>query len=179
VADGSDNELAARAAAGCRASFASLIERQYERILRLAWRWSGSRTGAEDVTQDAVVKIASSIRHFRGECAVSTWIYRIVLTTAADHARAAQRVQPLAPSNLVMLIEARTEDTPESQVIDLELWQAVRTLPQQQRDAVLLVYAEDLSHAEAAEIMRCSEKTVSWHLHQARKRLKAHLEAVG
>jgi Sigma-70, region 4 len=42
---------------------------------------------------------------------------------------------------------------------------------------VLLVYAEEQSHAEAAVIMGCSEKTVSWHLHEARKRLKIKLEA--
>jgi RNA polymerase sigma-70 factor (ECF subfamily) len=58
-----------------------------------------------------------------------------------------------------------------------ELWDEVRRLPDQQRDAVLLVYGEDLSHAEAAAILECSEKTVSWHLHEARKRLKAKLGA--
>ena len=50
-----------------------------------------------------------------------------------------------------------------------ELWDEVRRLPPQQRDAVILVYAEDLTHAEAAAIMGCTEKTVSWHLHEARK----------
>ena len=59
-----------------------------------------------------------------------------------------------------------------------ELWQAVRALPPQQRDAVLLVYAQDMSHAEAGDIMGCSEKTVSWHLHEAKKRLRTKLEAV-
>ena len=52
----------------------------------------------------------------------------------------------------------------------------VRALPDQQRDAVLLVYAQDFSHGEAAALMGCSEKTVSWHLHEARKRLKNQLE---
>ena len=60
-----------------------------------------------------------------------------------------------------------------------ELWDEVRRLPDQQRDAVLLVYGEDLSHAEAAEIMKCTEKTVSWHLHEARRRLKIKLTAAG
>jgi RNA polymerase sigma-70 factor (ECF subfamily) len=59
-----------------------------------------------------------------------------------------------------------------------ELWRAVRSLPDQQRDAVLLVYAQDLSHGEAAALMGCSEKTVSWRLHEARKRLRILLEAV-
>ena len=52
-------------------------------------------------------------------------------------------------------------------------------LPNQQRDAVLLVYGEDMTHAEAANVMGCSEKTVSWHIHEAKKRLRILLEAVG
>ena len=58
-----------------------------------------------------------------------------------------------------------------------QLWDQVRALPPQQRDSVLLVYAQDLSHGEAADILGCSEKTISWHLHEARKKLKATLEA--
>jgi RNA polymerase sigma-70 factor (ECF subfamily) len=53
------------------------------------------------------------------------------------------------------------------------LWCAVRRLPPKQRDAVTLVYGEGLPHAEAAEAMACTEATVSWHVHEARKRLKA------
>ena len=45
-------------------------------------------------------------------------------------------------------------------------------LPDKQRDAVLLVYGEGLSHAAAAEAMACAEATVSWHIHEAKKRLK-------
>ena len=48
-----------------------------------------------------------------------------------------------------------------------------RALPPQQRDAVLLVYGEDLSHREAGEALGCTEATLSWHLHAARKKLKA------
>ena len=51
----------------------------------------------------------------------------------------------------------------------------MRQLPNQQRDAVLLVYAEDKSHAEAGEIMGCKEATVSWHIHEAKKTLRGLL----
>ena len=58
-----------------------------------------------------------------------------------------------------------------------ELWTAVRALPDKQRDAVLLVYGEGLSHAAAGDVMACAEATVSWHIHEAKKRLKALLSA--
>lgn len=177
MATAGDEELAKAAARGDRAAFAALIERHYDRIHRLAWRWTGSRTAAEDVAQEVCVKLAGAIRGFRGDSAFSTWVYRIAFTTAADHLRAGQRLRTLEPSQMMSLVEATASEDPESEVMGVELWRAVRALPGQQRDAVLLVYGEDMSHAEAAAIMGCTEKTVSWHLHEARKRLKADLEA--
>ncbi|TIO87361.1 MAG: sigma-70 family RNA polymerase sigma factor, partial [Mesorhizobium sp.] len=59
------------------------------------------------------------------------------------------------------------------------LWAAVRMLPDKQRDAVLLVYGEGLSHAAAAEVMAISEATVSWHIHEAKKRLKLLMRSAG
>jgi RNA polymerase sigma-70 factor (ECF subfamily) len=178
VSDGTDSELASQAAAGDRASFAALAERHYDRVYRLAWRWSGAATHAEDIAQDVMVKLATAIKTFRGEAEFSTWIYRIAYSTTIDFMRARQRIVHLAPSQMMTLAESTATETPEDNVIGQELWQAVRALPDQQRDAVLLVYGEDLSHQEAARVMGCTEKTVSWHLHEARKRLRIKLEAV-
>jgi RNA polymerase sigma-70 factor (ECF subfamily) len=179
VTDGTDNDLAKRAAAGERAAFAALVERHYDRIYRLAWRWSGARSHAEDIAQDVVVKLATAIKTFRGESEFSTWLYRVAYATAVDSIRSRQRIVSLSPSNMLALTESATDQTPEDNVLGQELWAAVRALPGQQRDAVLLVYGEDLTHQEAAAIMGCTEKTVSWHLHEARKRLRGQLEAVG
>ena len=55
----------------------------------------------------------------------------------------------------------------------------MRQLPDKQRDAVLLVYGEGLSHAAAAEAMAISETTVSWHIHEAKKRLKTLMRSAG
>ena len=179
LSDGSDQALAGRAAQGDAAAFAGLIERHYGRIHRIAWRLTGTSTDAEDVAQDVCVKLASAIRTFRGEAEVSTWIWRITYNAATDLLRARRRVQPLGPSEMMMLVDRAGCDLPERDVEGDELWQTVSRLPGQQRDAVMLVYGEDMSHAEAAAVMGCTEKTVSWHLHAARKRLKTMLEPVG
>lgn len=176
--DLADEDLASRAAAGDRAAFAALIDRHYGRVHALAWRWTGSRDRAEDIAQDVCVKLAHALRGFRGDCAFSTWLYQLAYTTTIDQIRARQRIVPLGPSHISALMAEPDGETPEDTFIGAELWRAVRTLPDQQRDAVLLVYGEDLSHAEAASVMGCSEKTVSWHLHEARKRLKSTLEDV-
>jgi RNA polymerase sigma-70 factor, ECF subfamily len=173
-----DEVLAEKARDGCRVSFAALIERHYDRIYRLAWRITGAQAQAEDIAQDVCVKLAASIRAFRGEAAFSTWVWRITLTTATDWQRAARRVTVLEPGRVVALMDAGSEraPSPEDEVIAAELWTAVRALPGQQREAVLLVYGEGMSHADAAGVMGCREKTVSWHLHEAKKRLKTQLQ---
>ena len=178
----SDRGLVEKAAGGCRVSFAALIEHYYDRIYRLAWRFSGSQVSAEDIAPDVCVKLATAIRDFRGEAAFSTWVWRITYTTAADRLRGSQRMAATEPSHIVALMDADAETrepSPEDALIGAELWQAVRGLPPQQRDAVLLVYGEDMSHAEAAAVMGCQEKTVSWHLHEAKKRLRVTLRATG
>jgi RNA polymerase sigma-70 factor (ECF subfamily) len=174
----SDEELASRASVGDRRAFATLIDRHYDRIYRLAWRWCGTRDRAEDIAQEVCVKLAQSIANFRGDAAFKTWAYRLAYTTAVDHIRFNQRLVVLAPSDMLSLVDGAGGVTQDDTIEGQELWRAVRALPPQQRDAVLLVYAEDLSHAEAASILGCTEKTVSWHLHEARKRLKNLLEQV-
>lgn len=175
--DDEDAQLALRAAAGERTAFAALAARHYDRVHALAWRWCGRQAEAEDIAQEAMVKMATAIRGFRGDSAFSTWAYRIAYTTAVDHLRARARVVPLAPALMAALSEGPGGETPEDDAMGRDLWRAVRALPDQQREAVLLVYGEDLSHLEAAEIMGCSEKTVSWHVHEAKKRLRARLGA--
>jgi RNA polymerase sigma-70 factor (ECF subfamily) len=179
----SDEALARAAVGGNEAAFTALIERHYDRIHRLAWRWCGTTADAEDVAQDVCVKLGHAIRGWRGEAAFATWLYRIVYTTATDRLRARQRLRLVEPSKMMTLVEVHPdtarEPSAEVHVLHGELWDEVRRLPAQQRDAVLLVYGEDMSHAEAAAVMGCSEKTVSWHLHEARRRLQIALRAAG
>jgi RNA polymerase sigma-70 factor, ECF subfamily len=177
--DDSDEGLSKRAGAGCRASFRALLDRHYDRIHRLAWRWSGSREAAEDIAQDVCVKLAHAIKSYRGDAKFTTWLHRIAYTTALDHMRVAQRMIAVEPSEIITLVDRIAPETSGEKFEGDGIWTAVRTLPNQQRDAVLLVYGEDMSHAEAAQVMGCSEKTVSWHLHEAKKRLRILLEAVG
>ena len=128
---------------------------------------------------ETCVKLAGAMRTFRGEAEFATWLYRVTYSVVVDEIRARERARRFDKPDVAVLHQAHVAPSPEAEAIDGELWDEVRDLPPQQRDAVLLVYAEDLSHAEAAAIMGCTENTVSWHLHAARKRLRARLETVG
>lgn len=169
-----DVSLAARAAGGDRDAFAELLGRHYDFIYRTAAKWLGRRQDAEDIAQDVCAKLATAIRSFDGRSAFTSWLYRVTLNAVRDNQRATSRRGRYHDQ----LAEVHPDSDPggqEEATAVRELWDAVRTLPNQQRDAVLLVYAEEKSHAEAGEIMGCKEATVSWHIHEARKTLRGLL----
>ncbi len=167
------HELLSRASAGDRAAFARLVEAHYDFIFRVAWRWSGRREDGEDIAQEVCIRLAGAIRSWRGEAAFTTWLYTLTMNAARDHGRKRARQMLLAKAVYVQALvesaQAPSDDPAEA------LWEAVRQLPEKQRDAVLLVHGEGLGHGAAAAVMGCSESTISWHIHEARKRLKKML----
>eukprot|EP01132_Coremiostelium_polycephalum_P009814 gene9814-12046_t len=168
--------LVAQARAGNRSAFGLLIEQNYDFIHRIAWRWSGNRNDAEDIAQDVCIKLGSAIRQWRGEGLLRTWLYRMTLNAARDHLRRHAREKRKAEAyHRELLSDAPPPDAGEDDVT--ALWAAVKTLPDKTADAVLLVYGEGLNHAHAAEVLDCAEATVSWHIHDAKKRLKRILRA--
>lgn len=177
--DPDDHVLAARASGGDRGAFAALVARHYDFIHRVAWKWCRDPVAAEDIAQNVCVRLGPAIRSWRNESAFTTWLYRLTINAAHDHARAAaretRRTNALAAHLLAFGNEAENRDEADAE----NLWTAVRCLPEKQRDAVLLVYGEELNHAEAATVMNCAESTVSYHLHAARKRLKRLLREAG
>ncbi len=181
--DDSDQSLIDRTIAGDATAFARLVERHYDLIYRVAWRWSGDAGDAEDIAQDVCIKLGQTIAGFKGDSAFTSWLYRVTLNVARDFLRARRRRED---SLTVMAFSAEEaglgyppggqSTSPEDLAAAGDVWRAVRGLPDKQRDAVLLVYAEGLTHAEAARTLECAENTVSWHIHEARKKLKVALE---
>lgn len=166
--------LVRRAQNGDAEAFAELIEDQYDRIYRTAWRWCGNGHDAEDIAQDVCVRLGQALSSFDGRSAFSSWVYRITLNMVRDWQRAGRRRGAHVDAYAEI---APTEEAPnqEDATTSSQLWAAVRNLPEKQRDAVLLVYAEEMSHAQAAEIMGIKEATVSFHVHEARKTLRGLL----
>lgn len=169
-----DVELVDRAVSGDRQAFGELVERHYDFVLGVAWRWSGNVSDAEDIAQDVCLRLGAAIRGFRGTSRFRTWLYTLTLNAARDHRRRQVRndrqLQAYASEQAVVAPPENSDDEQRD-----ALWAAVRGLPEKQCDAVLLVYAEGLSHAAAADVLGCSEATISWHVHEARKRLKTLL----
>jgi RNA polymerase sigma factor (sigma-70 family) len=166
--------LVARAKSGDRQAFGQLVAENYDFIFRTACKWSGRRQDAEDIAQEVCVKLASAIRSFDGRSALTSWLYRITLNAVRDYQRANVRRDRHTEALIHVTDEMAAPDQEDATAMG-ELWAAVRSLPEQQRDAVLLVYAEDMSHSAAAGIMGVKEGTVSFHIHEAKKTLRGLL----
>ncbi|MCC2689141.1 MAG: putative polymerase sigma factor [Rhizobiaceae bacterium] len=175
--EASDLELIGLAQRGDRAAFGALVERHYDFVHRVAWRWCGRKADAEDVAQEVCARLGRAIRDYRGGAGFTTWLYTLTLNAVRDMLRKSARETAKAEAFFREPRgsggEAGTEERTEA------LWSSVRRLPGKQRDAVLLVYGEGLSHAAAADAMGCAETTVSWHIHEAKKRLKLMMRSAG
>jgi RNA polymerase sigma-70 factor (ECF subfamily) len=174
VRTGGDNVLVKRAKAGDRLAFAQLLEDHYDFIFRTACKWSGRKSDAEDIAQDVCIKLATAIQSFDGRSAFTSWLYRVTVNMVRDMQRSSSR----RDKNIDAFSLVHPEDDPgnqEESATAKELWRAVSELPEKQREAIMLVYAEDMNHADAAEIMGCKEATVSWHIHEAKKTLRGLL----
>ena len=82
-----DHRLALDAAGGDRAAFERLVQRHYERIHGLAWRFMGGPPDSEDLAHDVCVTLGQRIRSYRGDARFTTWLYQVVLNAARDRMR--------------------------------------------------------------------------------------------
>ena len=173
--DGPDELLAAAAADGNAEAFSELLARHYDRIFRLAFRLTGRAADAEDLTQDVCLALPGKLVGFRGDARFTTWLYRVVVNAATDRQRKSIRYER-ASTDWGDVERARRAETSEAREALDWLTQAMRLLPDDLRETVALVL-DDLTHAEAADILGVSEGTVSWRVSEAKKRLSAIKES--
>ena len=161
-------ELIRRAQGGDVESFASLVDRHYDAIHRIAWKWCGHRTNAEDIAQLACIKLAGSLAQFRFQAAFASWLYQLVINCARDWQRTQQRHEHAAlPDDEPNADGGRTED----HIYLVQLLEQLDELGEGMKETALLVHAEGLSHAEAGRMLGVSESTISWRVHAIRKHM--------
>jgi RNA polymerase sigma-70 factor (ECF subfamily) len=170
-----DSELAKSAGEGDRDAFQRLLERHYDMIHRVALRFTGSTTDAEDIAQDVCVALVRKLAAFRGDALFSTWLYRVVINACRDFVRRRASSKALV-ENYVAYRELDEADHADTAARLDWLEEAYLRLPADLRETVLLVVAEDMTHAQAAAVLDCAEGTIAWRMSVARKQLKLELE---
>ena len=123
----SDLDLARRAGAGERDAFQQLLERHYDLIYRLGYRFFGNSADAEDVAQEICLALAGKIGAFEGRSRFSTWLYRVAVNACRDHARRQANIRALQGAS-VAFAEHQRADWADSEGKVRWLYEAIGTL---------------------------------------------------
>jgi RNA polymerase sigma-70 factor (ECF subfamily) len=189
-----DRQLIARLQAGDESAVHELAERFSPRIYQLALRHMKNREDAEEVTQDVLMKVYRKIGAFRGDAALSSWIYRITFNTAMSRlrnarlARLAEQERERALANDYNEERTRTpkqpadwSSMPDEELLRAQLRQAVAVaieeLPEIYRAPVVLRDIEGLTTEEASSRLNVKDQTLKSRLHRGRLMLRERLQS--
>ena len=167
-----ERRLIARAQSGDTTAFRELVERHQARAYALALRILRSAPDAEEVSQDAFVRVWTALPGFRGESSFATWLYRIVARRAFDRAqilknrRAREQAEERLPEHAAP--DAGDDDSLRAAVLQ----RLVAGLTPAQRSVVTMFYYEGRSVEQVAAILNMPANTVKTHLLRARAALR-------
>jgi RNA polymerase sigma-70 factor (ECF subfamily) len=166
-----------------------MLAKEYERqIFELIYHLTANREDAADLTQETFLHAFRAIKGFRCNSSFRTWVHRIAVNLSLNFLKKRRSqnshfedVERLEEEGREKELEtarkmASPEDSSLSQEFRTNLEKAIEELPPAYRATFSLVVLEEMSHQEAARILSCSEKTVSWRMHEIRKRLKKKLK---
>lgn len=186
-----DRALIAGLQSGSHESLRQVADLYGPRVFQLAMRHLKNREDAEEVTQDVLMKVYRKAGSFRGDAALSSWIYRITFNTAMSRlrqrysARAAEqprddaRVEAWDQPSHVQGEPADWSHMPDDELLRLELRQAVaaaiRDLPEIYRQPIILRDLEGLTTEEASTRLKLKDETLKSRLHRGRLLLRERL----
>lgn len=188
-----DEELAARAAAGDESAFETIVTRYEARVFRLAWRLTANESDAADVLQEAFLQVYRKLATFRGDSRFGTWLYRIATNAALMLRRARSRrpAEPLdgflpsfdetgrhAATPAELQAAAGVEQQLDRRRLAERALAALDRLPDNYREAFVLRDLEEMTTAEVADILGLEPAAVRQRVHRARMMLRGYLGAL-
>jgi RNA polymerase sigma-70 factor (ECF subfamily) len=180
-AQSDESALIAAVHRGDAGSREALYHRYKRRVYALAVRIAGANE-AEEVVQEAFIRIFRGLAKFRGDAALSTWIYRLAVNAALSH-RARRGTAPLRGEGDAGTAELEAHPAVEpargDAVLRARLERALIQLPQGYRTVIVLHDVEGMEHEQVAEILGCHVGTSKSQLHKARAKLREILAADG
>lgn len=171
----SDEELLARVARGDPAAVRALVARKLPRLLSLAGRMLGDASAAEDVAQEAFLRVWKQAPRWRpGAARFDTWLHRVALNLCYDRLRRRRELSYADPPD-----QADESPGPERGLEALDTGRrvaaALQTLPDRQREAIVLCHYQELGNIEAAAAMGVSVEALESLLGRGRRALRAVL----
>lgn len=175
--DPDDRTLAARALAGQQSAYGALMARHRDAVWRIARGHVGDGDEALDITQETFVAAFAALARYDGVRPFRVWIARIALNKCRDWARrrAVRRffafARPLDDALAIATPDATPEDAAHSRRELARINAAIAALPANLKDVLLLRTIEQMSQAEAAQVLGVTEKAVETRLYRARAKL--------
>jgi RNA polymerase sigma-70 factor (ECF subfamily) len=166
---------------GDEVAFAELVQHYKGMVINLASRMTGQPDTAEDVAQEVFLRVWKGLPKFRGECKLSTWIYRITINLCVAEqktARGRSEFLPLDNPSLLSQPQMRAEGSneyAEEVVLKERLGPLMMQMPAHYRTAVSLYYLKDLSYQDICEIMGVPMGTVKSYLFRGKAWLRDRL----
>lgn len=175
--DDSDEALMARVARGDEPAFRALSRRHLPAMLGIARRILGNAADAEDVAQEAMLRVWTHAPRWQPLALFRTWLTRVVVNLCLDRKRRAPWVALEAAGEIVDPAPGAT-DKAEHDERERRVAAAIAELPARQRSAIVLTYGEGMSNAQVADILDTTVSAVETLLVRAKQNLRAHLRNV-
>jgi RNA polymerase sigma-70 factor (ECF subfamily) len=182
----SDLDLIRRARLEDTSAYEELVRRYYSKIYGLVYGMLSNREDAEDVTQDVFVKAWKALGNFREQSGFYTWIYRIAVNRTINYRKRRNRRRTVDFEDFdpdIKQAESYKEFSSKGSVLrkmnlsefQKKMNEALMTLSDKHRAAVIMHDVQGMSHAEIAKVLGCSEGTARSRLFYARKQLQTEL----
>ena len=170
-----NRELMARLGEGDIDALGVLAKRHQEKVLSLAYRFLGDWHKAEDVAQEAFLRVQRAAGSYRPTARFTTWLYRIVVNLCLDERRKRGRAVVSLDDAAAEILAESDSDAAERNEVAALVRRAVAELPERQRLAVILHRYEGLSHSEVSEATGWSKSAVESLLVRAYANLRGKL----
>ncbi|MFQ5637136.1 MAG: RNA polymerase sigma factor [bacterium] len=169
-----DSQLVLRCQNNERKAQRELYELYKDWVFNVAYRMANNRQEAEDISQVVFMRVFKNLSSFRGDAALSSWIYRIAVNVCINHFRKTQKRSQHTALQDTDLKDMKSIEPPFNLKPYLE--KAIRDLPEGYRMVFVLHDIEGYNHKEIGNLMKISDGTSKSQLHKARKELKQTLE---
>ncbi len=173
-----DDDLVRRIGQGDTAAWQALIDRHMTRLVGFAWHVLGDRADAEDVAQEALIRLMRKAPDWKpGGAKVRSWLYRVATNLCIDIKR---KVRPGQLDENLPIAEQGTGEGETDRRISIEqsVRRALDLLPERQRVALVLVHYHGFSNPEAARMMDATVEAVESMLARGRRALRASLKPI-
>jgi RNA polymerase sigma-70 factor (ECF subfamily) len=185
--DLTDVEILADVASGDIDAYGKIVNRYRGRLYNFVFRFVGERETAEDIVQETFLRAFRKRKEYRAIANFSTWLFTIAGNLAKSELRRRKRWRLFSlhkddenDAGMDLPDETFRPDTvTESSIADVQIQQAILSLPENYRQVVLLRDVEGLSYQEISEISKCPVGTVKSRVNRARLKLKQKLKNEG